>query len=226
MLKIEPDGEESENAACMMAWLEGMLPAARLIATQKEKGLRYTLMTRVPGEMACSPRYIGDPSELIRLLAEGMRMLWTVDVSDCPVCCMLDDKLRRARLNVENGLVDVDNTDPETFGPGGFEGPAQLLEWLCENRPQETPVLSHGDFTLPNVFIENGRISGFIDLGRAGTADRWQDIALCWRSLRDNANGRFGAVYDGFDDGMLFDALDIAPDWEKIRYYLLLDELF
>ena len=87
-------------------------------------------------------------------------------------------------------------------------------------------MLSHGDFCLPNVFIEDGRVSGLIDLGRAGTADRWQDIALCLRSLRDNARGRFGTVCPGFDEELLLRRLGMAPDREKIRYYLLLDELF
>ena len=36
----------------------------------------------------------------------------------------------------------------------------------------------------------------------------------------------FGAAYPGFDEGLLLRKLGMAPDREKIRYYLLLDELF
>ena len=35
-----------------------------------------------------------------------------------------------------------------------------------------------------------------------------------------------GNIYGGYDEKMLFDALGIDPDFDKIRYYILLDELF
>lgn len=226
VLKIEPAGRESDTALRMMTWLSGHLPVPRVIASTQEDGLCYTLMTRVTGEMACAPRYMRAPQTLTGMLADALRMLWRVPVTDCPVRQTLDEKLRLARSRVEGGLVDVHDVEPETFGPGGFEGPAALLEWLETHRPPEDLVLSHGDFCLPNVFMEDGHVSGLIDLGRAGAADRWQDIALCLRSLRHNAQGRYGPAYPGFDEGLLLRALGMAPDSEKIRYYLLLDELF
>ena len=88
-------------------------------------------------------------------------------------------------------------------------------------------MLSHGDFCLPNLFIGNGKITGFFDLGRSGIADAYQDIALCYCSLHHNLNGRYGGKLNpNADAAILFDALGIRPDWEKIRYYILLDELF
>ena len=59
------------------------------------------------------------------------------------------------------------------------------------NRPEEDIVLTHGDFCLPNVFVKDGAISGFIDLGKMGPADRWQDIAIAIRSLEHNFNGKY-----------------------------------
>lgn len=102
-----------------------------------------------------------------------------------------------------------------------------LLSWLEANRPEEELVLSHGDFCLPNIFLEKEKLSGFIDLGRMGLADKWQDIALCYRSLKHNFEGYYGGkVYEGFDPDILFEALGIEPDWQKLNYYILLDELF
>ena len=63
-------------------------------------------------------------------------------------------------------------------------------------------------------------MTGLIDLGRTGKADRWYDIAFCVRSIQEDF-GPDPAYLDYF-----FKALDIAPDWEKIRYFMLLDELF
>ncbi|MBM6667374.1 phosphotransferase [Lacrimispora saccharolytica] len=81
---------------------------------------------------------------------------------------------------------------------------------------------------MPNVFADGDRISGFIDLGKAGKADRWQDLAICYRSLKHNFEGRYngGFPYPGYHPDMLFEKLGIRPDWEKLKYYLLLDELF
>jgi kanamycin kinase/aminoglycoside 3'-phosphotransferase-3 len=60
-----------------------------------------------------------------------------------------------------------------------------------------------------------------------GIADKYQDIALCCRSLKKNLAGAYGGSVRGeIDDKLLFDNLGIAPDYEKIRYYILLDELF
>ena len=33
-------------------------------------------------------------------------------------------------------------------------------------------------------------------------------------------------THEGYDDMLLFRELCLEPDWEKIRYYILLDELF
>ena len=103
-----------------------------------------------------------------------------------------------------------------------------MLKWLKENQPKNfEPVLSHGDFCLPNVFFQNNEFSGLIDLGETGVADKYQDIALCYRSLKHNFGGVYGGkVYKDFNPDLLFEKLEITPDWEKIRYYTLLDELF
>ena len=177
--------------------------------------------------MACAHRYLSDPALLCRLLANGLKALWAVDIKDCPADWRLDHKLAQAEYNVKNGLVDVDNVEPDTFGPKGFRDPEHLLDWLMTHRPTEEPTLSHGDFCLPNIFGEGDRVTGFIDLGRTGVADKWCDIALCCRSLRWNFDGVYGGKpYPGYDNGLLFRELGISPDWEKIRYYILLDELF
>jgi len=45
--------------------------------------------------------------------------------------------------------------------------------------------------------------------------------------LSDNYAGRYnGHAYSGVDVSLLFQKIGVEPDWEKIRYYILLDELF
>lgn len=200
VLKIRDDMTEADNEVQAMQWLKGRIQAPEVLARECEMEKSYLLMTRVKGRMACDEHYMKDPERLTGLLARALKELW---------------------------LVDMDNVEPDTFGADGFESPEALLLWLWENKPQEEPVLSHGDFCLPNIFIDDEENFSFIDLGRTGIADKWQDIALCYRSLKHNYDGKYGGkAYRGYDPELLFEMLGIEPEWEKLRYYILLDELF
>ena len=227
VLKIQPDTQETRTEQTMLAWLDGKLPVPKCLFHTVEEGINYLLMSRVSGKMACDAQLLEDPKLLVSILAESLKKLWQVDITGCPVKWNLQHKLAAAREAVDAGAVNVEDAEPETFGTNGFESPSALLAWLSANQPPEDLVLSHGDFCLPNVFVEAQQLSGLIDLGRTGVADRWQDIALCWRSLKHNYGAKYGGkVYENFDPDCLFDALDIVPDREKLNYYILLDELF
>lgn len=227
VLKIEEISASVERQVLMMRWLEGKIPVPKVIAYEVENGKSYLLMSKVGGVMSCDTYYLKHPEELLEVLATGLRMLWEVDVKECPCVRDVDAVLQEARVQVENGWVDLDNVEPTTFGEDGFENPEQLLEWLENHRPSFEPVLSHGDFCLPNIFLADGKVKGFIDLGKAGVGDKWNDIAICYRSVKHNFDGTYGGkVYDDFNPDMLFDKLGVEPDWEKIKWYLLLDELF
>ncbi len=227
VLKIQEAAEEARREYRLLSWLQGKLPVPQVLAWEESKNQAYLLMSRLSGEMACAERYMEDPKAQAALLADALKVLWQVDTRGCPVCCPLAYKLDQARNQVEHGLVDLENVQPDTFGAGGFSSPEELLRWLTENQPEEEPALTHGDFCLPNIFFSGSALSGFIDWGRGGLGDKWNDIALCYRSLRDNHAGVYGGkAHPEYDDLLLFRALGIGPDWDKIRYYILLDELF
>lgn len=227
VLKIEKQREESDNEHRMMEWLANKLPVPKILCSEKEEGINYLLMSKIKGEMSCSTDLLANPNHLVKLLGEGLRMLWSVNISKCPYNNLIDNKLRQAEIRVCNNLCNMEDSEPTTYGVNGFESPEKLLQWLKENRPDEELVFSHRDYCLPNIFIKDDQINGFIDLGRSGVADIYQDIALCYRSLQHNFNGTYGGrEYEGFDATILFDELKIVPDWNKIKFYILLDELF
>ncbi len=92
-------------------------------------------------------------------------------------------------------------------------------ELLATKPANEDLVFTHGDYCLPNIIINNGDISGFIDWGRGGIADRYQDLALAARSLAYN--------FDAEWIKLLFKEYGIENiDYSKIEYYKLLDEFF
>ena len=209
-----------------MRWSEEKIPVPKILCHQVEDGISYLLMEKMEGVMACDESLLSQPEVLTQALADGIKLLWNTDTTECPRTRTLPQLLEQARYNIDNGIVDLDNVQPETFGEDGFQNPEHLLQWLIANPIPSEPVLSHGDYCLPNVFVRDGKFHGFIDVGDLGIGEKWRDIALCYRSLRDNLGGAYGGkVYD-FDPKRLFDVLEIEPDWEKIRYHLLLDELF
>lgn len=227
VLKIEDDLPSVAEQVQMMQWLSGKVPVPEVLAHEVSDGKSYLLMSKICGKMSCDIYYLEHPHVLLEALACGLKMLWEVDIKECPRTRDLDMELAEARMRVEHGLIDLEDVEPTTFGEGGFENPEHLLNWLERNRPTVEPVLSHGDYCLPNIFLENGQVMGFIDLGKTGIGDKWRDIALCYRSLKHNFDGTYGGkVYEDFNPDMLFEKLGIEPDWDKLNYYILLDELF
>ncbi|MBE5802735.1 MAG: aminoglycoside 3'-phosphotransferase [Clostridiales bacterium] len=227
VLKIEPVSEEARNETAMMRWMQGRLPAPAVLAEAEESGLHYLLMSRIGGKMFCDTALLEDPDRLLDCAVEALQALWRQDIAQCPVDRGLSERLRLARQRVEAGLCGTEDVQPGTYGDGGFASPMALLGWLEQNRPEEDLFLTHGDCCLPNLFADENGFCGFIDLGRSGVGDRWQDIALLYRSLRHNYDGSHGYTAQAeCPADRLFERLGIELDHEKLHYYLLLDELF
>ena len=225
VLKVRPaDGWDTVDTQ-ILRWLAGKLPVPEVAAHEIQDGLDWLLMTRIRGKMLCDPSVMEKPALLMDCMAEALHMLWSVPAEDCPFVRPVKDNLDHAEKAILDGRFDPSDCEPETFGPGGFRDPAELLNWLRNNQPEEDNVLTHGDFCLPNLFTDGKRFSGCIDLGSAGICDRWMDLALGWRSLKHNSDGHYGKIYPGIHPDDLFRAAGIPKDEEKLRYYILLDEL-
>ena len=227
VLKIENQGEESDNEHKMMAWLKDKIPVPEILCLEQVDNMNYLLISKVRGKMLCEQEFLEKPEELIKILAKGLKELWKVDISNCPYTNSVDNKLRLAEKRIYNNECNIQEMELEFYSEKEFKSTVRILEWLKDNKPTEELVFSHGDYCLPNIFSEDGEVSGFIDLGRSGIADKYQDIALCYRSLKHNFDGRYGRKKNfELNLELLFEELDIEKDLEKIKYYILLDELF
>jgi aminoglycoside 3'-phosphotransferase-2 len=69
------------------------------------------------------------------------------------------------------------------------------------------------------VIFQGLQVTGFVDCGRAGIADRYQDLALASRSIESNLGSRWSEAF--FVNYGLPD-----PDGSKLDFYRLLDEFF
>ena len=199
-------------------WLNGRLPVPQLLDFEITDEGAFLLMTAVPGVNIThfNDQKDSDKETAVRLLAEGLHQLHNLPIADCPFDHRLDVQIEKAREYTELGLVDEDDFDEERLG----QKAAALFEEVLATRPSsEDVVFTHGDYCLPNVMVIDGRFSGFIDLGNAGIADRYQDLALCTRSLAYN----FGA---GWEE-LFWHCYGLEqPNKAKATFYRLLDEFF
>lgn len=208
-----------EREKDMMLWLQTKLPVPEVLHFEQHEGVHFLLMTEVEGVLGSKDyEQFRDPERMIKIYSDGIKYLHSINTSDCPFDNGVSNRLDELDYLLKHKLADVDSSNWEDDTP--FRDPNDLYNFLRAHQPKDEFVFSHGDFGDSNIFIQNARISGFIDLGRSGKADKWYDIAFCVRSIRNDIGGN--QEYLDF----FFDQLGTEPDWEKINYFILLDEMF
>ncbi|MDE3231387.1 MAG: phosphotransferase, partial [Chloroflexota bacterium] len=126
-------------------------------------------------------------------------------------------RLTLAERNIRAGLVE-----PGATLDGQPISPRRLLTRLratCPSEPANDLVFVHGDYCLPNVLLSATSVSGYLDWGRAGVSDRYQDLAIAARSVRYNLGAEWGPR---FLAAYAADPLDAS----RLAWYEALDELF
>ena len=198
-----------------LEWLTNRLPVPEVVLFAEDENAEYLLLSEISGVDASGDAHKGNERSVIEQAANGLEMIHSLPINDCPFAARIEDKIKLAEKRMKNGLVDENDFDRERIGRTA----ADLFRELTETAPpDEDLVFTHGDYCLPNIILENGKLSGFVDWANAGVADKYQDIALLTRSVEYN--------FGGDSTQHLFDALGLKPDWQKIRFYTLLDEFF
>lgn len=178
-------------------------------------GTEWLLTESLPGIPATDEKLTADPASLVPLLAQGLRALHETPIHDCPFSFRLSDALIHVHHRVESGIVDpaLDfHSEHVHLTPG------RALKELEMRRPEtEEVVLCHGDYCLPNVLVDDGRISGYVDLGELGLADRWWDLSVATWSVGWNLGPDWEPAF--------LDAYGIEPDLERVDYFRLLYDL-
>lgn len=72
---------------------------------------------------------------------------------------------------------------------------------------------------MDNLIYNEGKLSGFVDLGNGGVADKYQDLALAVRSILDNFTLDHVELFY-----RVYGLRNI--DKSKLEFYTLLDEFF
>jgi len=201
-----------------LRWLADLLLVPALQHFECSGDDAWLLTSAVPGRTAYE-WLVDEPARapaIVSALANLMARVHALPVELCPFNAHHSLRMAVARRRLDGGLIDATDFDEARAG------------WTPEDVWQEMmrllplvpdPVVTHGDFSLDNVLLDaEGQVTGVIDVGRVGVADRYQDLAILWNCLEE-----FGTPAQE----ALFTAYGITqPDSRKLAFHLCLDECF
>lgn len=167
----------------------------------------WLLTTAVMGEDGACEEYLMQPKRLCDTIAYELRKLHETDYTDCPIPDRTGEYLAFAQKNYRTGNYDKSHF-PDSFGYRTAEEAYEVL--TTQKDALQSKVLLHGDYCLPNIVLDNWKLSGFIDVGNGGVGDRHIDIFwgiwTLWFNLKTNKYyGRFLDAYgrDKVDESIL-----------------------
>lgn len=198
-------------------WLATCMPLPSIVHFTRTSDEAWLLTTAMRGKTAYQMLEACPDArtDVVDALAAFLRRLHAIPVYNCPFNSDHLFRLILAQERISAGLVDVDDFDEERQGCT-VEQVWKKMHTLLPFSPD--PVVTHGDFSLDNLLMDEGEVIGCIDVGRVGIADRYQDLAILWNCL-----GEFGPSLQE----RLFQQYGIAnPDWRKLQFHLMLDEFF
>jgi len=216
-LKSEPTGLPGElpNEVERLRWMNWLhLPGPTVLADAMEDNRHWLLMTAVPGRDLANANDLSPP-QIVGIMAMALRSLHEVSIAECPFDHRLGERIAAAQNRVSLGLVDEADFDDERQGRIASDVLAELLSTLPETCDL---VVTHGDACLPNFMAAGSNFTGFIDCGRLGVSDRYQDLALSARSIASNLGQMWVEPF--------FREYGVEPDHQRIAFYCLLDEFF
>ncbi|MGW0522354.1 APH(3') family aminoglycoside O-phosphotransferase [Crossiella sp. NPDC003009] len=205
----------AEAARC--AWLAAQgFPAPEVVEHGDRDGFSWLVTRALPGRPVSDPWPVEQAGGVVGAVAGLARALHALPVADCPFDRRHAVTVPLAKAAAAADLIDLTDLAPEYVGWSAADLVAELDRTLPAD---EDPVVSHGDLCTPNVLLDPDTlaVTGVLDLGRLGVADRHLDLALATRSLTRAGldPARFLARYD-------FTGLDPS----RIRFHRLLDEFF
>jgi aminoglycoside phosphotransferase len=212
-------GAEAER----LCWLAKVgIPTPEVVEYDISEDCAWLVTTAVPGRSAAEDWPADQRTNVIDAVAGFTRSLHDLPIEDCPYERNLAVIMPAADHAVRQHLVDLDRLDPAYAG----WTPQRLLDEAYATVPaSEALVVCHGDLCLPNVLLDPDtlRVTGLIDVGRLGRADRYADLALATRSIASAQNPQYGVHHA--DRYLTHYGVEQA-DTNRVTFYRLLDQFF
>ncbi len=198
-----------------MRWARAYLPVPEVVDCDTTNDIDWMLTAGLPGMDATAAELRLNSAELVVSLARGLHRFHQAPVEECAF-----DRTNPTAMAIVRQRIEAGQVDPEThFHPehSHFTPESALSELERLQPASEDLVVSHGDYCLPNALIENGEVTGFLDLGELGVADRWRDLAVATWSVTRNLG-------PGWEQHFL-EAYGVEADPRRMAFYRLLYDL-
>jgi kanamycin kinase len=194
-LKWSPvTGPDLRIEAERLQWVAGRLPVPTVLEVGSTADGSHLATAPLDGRPGSDPSWHDRPAIAAAALGRALRLLHdTLPVRDCPY-----------RWDIARRRDDI------IAATGTLATPTATL--LAGAPAEDDLVVCCGDPCAPNTLLdEDGGVTGFLDLGRLGVADRWADLAVGSMSIDWNLGvGHQSAFFAGYG---------IAPDRGRIAFY-------
>lgn len=203
----------------VLVWLRDKLPVAEVVAFDSDRYYHYLLLKELQGVPAHKLIRKIPEKRMLELMVKAMLQMHAVPIQNCPFDETMPAKLVRLRFLLDKGWLRKD-----TYNSKSLRSAEQDYRYLCEHLSvQEEVIFTHGDFCLPNILLTDEKITGFVDLADAGPGDRYMDICTLANTMCYNYNQPDKFNYYCQNIFELYGIND--PDWEKLQYYRLVNEM-
>jgi len=205
-----------------LEWLGGQgFPVPEVVEVGGDERLTWLITTALPGVPATAEWTAEQQRSVLGTVAGLARALHALPLADCPFDQSLRVSLPWARQAVAHGLVDLDDLDAAHMN---WSAERLLSKLEATPAPVEDLAVCHGDLCLDNVLVDPDTLAltGVLDAGRLGRADRWRDLAIVLR----NFDGEYPPWHRAEHLEGFLRLYGVAVDDERLRYYQLLDEFF
>ncbi|WP_089245067.1 aminoglycoside 3'-phosphotransferase [Rhodococcoides kyotonense] len=176
--------EEAEK----LTWASTYVRVPEVLGHGSDTNGQWLATRALPGTNAVDERWVSRPEEAAHAIGLGLRAFHdSIPTDRCPFDWSIERRLDHAR---QQGLSPEVGTRPFDLDL----------------------VVCHGDACAPNTLLDAaGTVTGHVDLGRMGLADRWADLAPAIMSTEWN----YGRTYT--DDVLA--GYGIELDRDRFEFY-------
>ena len=154
-------------------WLQGKCNVPKIYFYQEIGKKKYLLMEKKEGLAAYKT------NEYAEKIGQNLRIIHGIDITNCHFQQnTVENLLKIALKNIDSILPQVQETYPNMTKE-------DVIEFLKNEQPKDK-VLVHGDYSLPNILIDENENINLIDLGDVSISTKYFDFFYLKKSMVRN----------------------------------------